>query len=197
MDSPFTKLVLQHQRLIANLIQEEDVFRQAADLILAATDLTKQRIWFIGNGASATLASHFATDFAKGSSGRIRTGVITDPAMFTALTNDLADPHDWMAEALRLNATNGDRLIAISSSGKSPNVVRAVRQARSDNDQPIFSGVITLTGFSPDNPLRQLGDVNFWVDSKHYNPVEAMHTAILGILCDLVLDELSHPKTAD
>lgn len=191
MNSPFVKLVNQHQRLLQDVLGEEATFRQAADLILAAADLTKQRIWFIGNGASATMASHFACDFAKGSGGRIRTGVITDPAMFTALTNDLADPYDWMTEALKLNATCGDRLIAISSSGRSANVVRAVQQAKSGIGQLVFNGIITFTGFSPDNPLRQLGDVNFWVDSKHYNPVEATHTAMLGILCDLVLEELS------
>ena len=61
-------------------------------------------------------------------------------------------------------------LIAISSSGRSPNILAAVGAARARG-----CTVVTLSGFRPDNPLRALGDWNFHVPSEAYGPVEMVH----------------------
>ena len=47
--------------------------------------------------------------------------------------------------------------------------------------------VVTLSGFAPDIPLRALGDVNLWVDSKAYNLVECIHRIWLTAVCDLII----------
>ena len=74
-------------------------------------------------------------------------------------------------------------LIAISSSGKSKNMINGVKSARDAN----FSSVVTLSGFTNDNALKQLGDVNLWVDSMAYNFVENVHQIWLLAIVDLVI----------
>ena len=65
----------------------------------------------------------------------------------------------------------GDRLIVISSSGSAKNMLNGVKAARKGN----FKAVVTLSGFAEDNPLRQLGDINLWINSRAYNFVENIH----------------------
>jgi D-sedoheptulose 7-phosphate isomerase len=62
-------------------------------------------------------------------------------------------------------------------------MLNGVKAARKAN----FSSVVTLSGFTHDNPLNQLGDVNLWVDSKAYNFVENIHQIWLLAIVDLVI----------
>ena len=78
---------------------------------------------------------------------------------------------------------SGDVLIAISSSGKSKNILNACKSAREKS----FSKIITFSGMSNDNPLNKEGDLNFWVDSKAYNHVENIHQFLLLSLVDLII----------
>ena len=59
-------------------------------------------------------------------------------------------------------------LILVSVSGKSPNVLRAAKAARKNK----LDKIITFSGHSSNNPLRKLGDINFWINSKSYNQVD-------------------------
>ena len=52
--------------------------------------------------------------------------------------------------------------------------------------------VITLTGFNEDNPLRQLGELEFWVDSRAYNIIENTHQIWLLMVCDLIIGEIEY-----
>ena len=52
--------------------------------------------------------------------------------------------------------------------------------------------VITLSGFEQDNPLMQLGELNFWVDSKAYNVIENIHQIWLLMICDLILGKIEY-----
>ena len=76
----------------------------------------------------------------------------------------------------------GDILILISSSGSSANVVNAAKRAKELN-----IGVITFSGFKNNNPLRNLGDINFWVDSKAYNIIEMTHHIWLLSIVDYII----------
>lgn len=67
----------------------------------------------------------------------------------------------------------------ISSSGKSPNILNGARRAR-----VMGLKMLTFSGFSAENPLRSLGDVNFWADSSDYNVVEMTHHIWLLALVD-------------
>ena len=86
---------------------------------------SKNTIFLIGNGASASIASHMAADFAK--NGKIRTQVFTDLSLITAVANDISYD-EVFAEPIKLHMRDKDLLIAISSSGNSKNIIRACEE---------------------------------------------------------------------
>ncbi|GAB4168990.1 MAG: hypothetical protein OHK0024_04450 [Thalassobaculales bacterium] len=135
------------------------------------------KIIFIGNGGSAGIASHMATDFSK--NGGLRAIAMNDAAMLTCLGNDYGYEHVF-AKQIEMQARAGDLLVAISSSGRSPNILAAAAAARAAGCR-----VLTLTGFDPANPLRAMGDVNLHVPSHHYNFVETSHMALLAAIVDM------------
>lgn len=152
-----------------------------------ATHDAGRKIIFIGNGGSAAIASHMATDYSK--NGGLRAMAMNDGATLTCLSNDLGYENVF-AKQIEMHANEGDLLIAISSSGRSESITKAVRTAREKG-----GAVITLSGFAPGNPLRALGDLNFYVASDQYGYVEIAHLAIchaiLDFSCGLVPPSLS------
>jgi D-sedoheptulose 7-phosphate isomerase len=145
------------------------------------------RIIFIGNGGSAGIASHLAIDLSKNAS--VPAACFSDASMMSCLANDYGF-EEWLAHAVRLNARAGDCLVAISSSGRSKNILNAVAKARA-----MKLDVITLSGMNPDNPLRELGDVNYWVDSRSYNIVETAHQFWMMAVIDLIIGRAEYPAT--
>jgi len=138
----------------------------------------KQSIYLIGNGASASMASHFAADLAK--NAHLHTEVFSDLSLITAISNDMG--YEWVfAEPLRRRAKKGDMLVAISSSGNSKNLLRATEIARK-----IGLKIITLSAMSPQNPLRSSGDINIYVPAQTYGYAETCHAAILHHWMDMV-----------
>jgi D-sedoheptulose 7-phosphate isomerase len=135
-------------------------------------------IFLVGNGASASLASHFAADLAK--NARLHTQVFSDLSLLTAIANDMGY-QEVFAEPLRRRGRACDMLVAISSSGRSPNVVAAVQVARQ-----LGMVVVTLTGMAPGNPLRRMGLLNAHVAANSYGTVETCHAAILHRWMDAV-----------
>lgn len=144
------------------------------------------RVYLVGNGGSASIASHIAIDFNKVC--QIRAVPLTDVSALTCLSNDYAY-EEVFAEQIGFYGEPKDSLIAISSSGKSPNIVRAAAKA---HEKGML--VVTLTGFRFDNPLRALGNYNFWVPSSSYGIVEVSHTAILHSLVDRMAAELQEDR---
>lgn len=148
------------------------------DLGRAAHEQDRKLI-LIGNGASATMAAHFALDFSKNAG--IRALSLTDAAMLTAMVNDIG-PEVMFAKQIEFFAQEGDVLVAISSSGSSLNILAAVTQARKSG-----CSIITFTGFDPANPLRLSGDLNFYVPAEEYGFVEVTHNALIHAILDLSL----------
>ena len=155
----------------------------ATGAAIASTALAARRIhdaggkaMFVGNGGSAGIASHMAIDFTK--NGNIAALAFSDAAALTCLGNDLGFEMVFERQIVA-HARPGDLLIAISSSGRSPNILNAVAAARS-RDCTVF----TLSGFSARNPLRQLGDLNLYVASDQYGLVEVSHQTLLHCLLD-------------
>lgn len=138
-----------------------------------------RKLILIGNGASASMAVHFALDFSKNAG--IRAISVNDGAMLTALVNDIG-PEAMFARQIEFYAQRGDVLVAISSSGSSPNILAAVATARDKG-----CSVITFSGFDPANPLRLSGDLNFHVPADEYGFVEVTHTALIHAILDLSL----------
>ena len=143
----------------------------------------KQSIYLIGNGASASMASHFAADLAK--NAHLHTEVFSDLSLITAISNDMG--YEWVfAEPLRRRAKKGDMLVAISSSGTSKNILYATEVARK-----IGLKIITLSAMSPQNPLRSEGLLNAYVSAETYGCAETCHAAILHHWMDMI--ETSSP----
>jgi D-sedoheptulose 7-phosphate isomerase len=150
------------------------------------------KLIFVGNGGSAAIASHMATDYSK--NGNIRSLAFNDGSMLTCLGNDLGYEQVF-ARQIELHARPGDLVIAISSSGRSQNILNAVKAARAG-----ACGVVTLSGFAPDNPLRTLGDINFYLASDRYGFVEIGHLtichAVLDFICGLRVPDAASTATA-
>ncbi len=141
------------------------------------TVATRNKIMFIGNGGSAGIASHMAIDFSK--NGEMPALCFNDGAALTCLANDFGY-EEVFERQMHFHARPGDLLVAISSSGRSQSILRAVHAARE-----IGCSVITLSGFEPGNPLRALGDINFYVARSEYGIVEVAHTALIHAVVDL------------
>lgn len=138
------------------------------------------KLMFIGNGASAAISSHMATDFWK--TGGMRALAFNDPAGLTCIGNDFGYPH-LFEKPVEMFADPGDVLVAISSSGRSENILRAAAAAKAKGCL-----VLTLTGFAPENPLRAMGDGNFHVPVDSYGQVEVLHHSICHCLLDTIVD---------
>jgi D-sedoheptulose 7-phosphate isomerase len=153
----------------------DEVVRWTAATARAAHDAGR-KLMFVGNGGSATTASHMATDYNK--NGNLRTLSLNDSSMLTCLANDYSFA-DVFAKQVEFHGGEGDLLVAISSSGKSPNILNAVSTARARG-----CTILTMSGFDPDNPLRREGDMNVYLPSEFYGIVEIGHLA----LCHAILD---------
>jgi D-sedoheptulose 7-phosphate isomerase len=134
------------------------------------------KVMFIGNGGSAAIASHMAIDFWK--NGGIRATAFNDSSLLTCLGNDFGYGYIF-EKPIEMFASPGDLLFAISSSGQSENILRGVQAAKAKGCK-----ALTFSGFKGDNPLSRLGDVNFYVPSGAYGPVEVIHQS----LCHCILD---------
>jgi D-sedoheptulose 7-phosphate isomerase len=109
----------------------------------------------------------------------MRSVSFNDGPQLTCLGNDHGSEQVF-AMPVSMFANPGDVLVAISSSGNSTNIINAVAAARARE-----CAVITLSGFGPDNRLRPLGDLNFYVPARHYGHVELAHETILDCILDL------------
>ena len=138
-----------------------------------------KNVFLIGNGASASMASHLSADLAKNAA--LLTMTFTDLSLVTALGND--DGYDTVfSSPIRWRGRPGDMLVAISSSGGSPNILKACEAAREKEVT-----IVTLSGFKADNPLRSLGDLNFYVAADTYGNAESSHAAILHHWADVLM----------
>jgi D-sedoheptulose 7-phosphate isomerase len=183
-DSDFLADYVRRLHEATALSEERLGWFHAAREIWRETRAAGGRVVFIGNGGSAAIASHLATDLNK--AGGVPTLCFNDASQITCLANDYGF-ENWIAHALRLNCRPSDSLVAISSSGRSPNILNAVGAARR-----LEMKVITLSGMEADNPLRRLGDLNLWLDSKAYNIIESAHQFWLLMVLDWIIGQAEY-----
>lgn len=158
-------------------------FNQAiADAIalINKCSVSGKKIMFIGNGASAAISSHMATDFWK--NGAIKAIAFNDSSLLTCISNDYGYQYVF-EKPIEMFAEKGDILIAISSSGRSENIIKGAKMALCKGCK-----LITLSGFEENNTLRSLGHINFYVPSSSYGPVEIIHQAICHSIIDLIIE---------
>ena len=139
-----------------------------------------QHIYLVGNGASAAMASHFAADSCK--NGGLRAQAFNDGALMTCTGNDLAFDQIFALPLARFGRA-GDMLITISSSGASPNILRALERGRE-----MQLRIVTLSGKAADNASRTLGELNFYLPTARYGWIESGHHVVMHYWLDQYLD---------
>ena len=140
----------------------------------------KGKVFFVGNGGSAAIAMHMTTDFLK--NGGIRTYSLYDSSVVTCLSNDYGY-EDVFSRQLEFLASENDLLVAISSSGKSKNIINAINVIRDKKAK-----VYTFTGFKSDNPIRKMGDINIYVPVEKFGIVESIHNLLLQEVVDIIME---------
>lgn len=154
--------------------------------LLEAHKLDKQ-VFIIGNGGSATTASHFACDLAKWSTNpkdeqirRFRALSLTENvARMTAISNDLTYD-DVFVEQLKNYLNPGDVLIVISASGNSPNVLKAIQYAKSNGVK-----TVGLFGFGG-GKAKEISDLSLVVSSRNYGISEDFHLIMEHIITEII-----------
>jgi len=168
-------------------IAEKDII-EIVDIITKACSDGKKVI-FMGNGGSATTASHFARDIsigtAKEGKPRVRAISLADSiAAITSLANDVGY-NSVFKEQLIGQVDKGDVVIGISASGNSPNVLEAMEYARS-------AGAVTVgfIGFGG-GKLKELSDKSIVLSSRDYGQVEDTHLVLDHIFTCLVKERIA------
>lgn len=158
-------------------------FDRAAD-ILTDGYLRGARVFSCGNGGSASIANHLVCDHTKGI--RTKTDLLpnmgslsSNVELITAIANDVAY-EEVFAFQLESQASPGDVLVAISSSGRSTNIVRALTWA---HDNGLHT--IVITGFEG-GAARTLADVAIHFECSNYGIVEDLHQAVMHALAQYI-----------
>ncbi len=162
----------------ASSIDTREVDRAAEVLIEAYT--RGATVFSCGNGGSASISNHLQCDHLKG----VRTqtdlspkvhSLSTNVELVTAIANDIGY-EDIFSYQLQSQSRPGDVLVAISSSGRSSNIVGALTWARENG-----LSTIALSGFEGGD-AKKVADVAIHVDSKNYGIVEDLHQAVMHTL---------------
>ena len=144
-------------------------------------DRKRGLIFFCGNGASATMAEHMSHDWFQ--NAEVNTTTCAETAHITAISNDLTFEDVF---SYRINRILSERyiLVSISSSGNSPNIVKALEAGKKRG-----AYCITFSGKNEDNKSRGMGDLNFYVPLSTYGLVESVHAVILHAALDNFLEK--------
>lgn len=168
-----------------DLIDRESIDKAMKTLIKARDE--KHFIYIMGNGGSASTASHFTGDFNKGLSlnreKRFRFVCLNDnAASVLSLANDV-DYSQVFVEQLKNFLSDGDIVMAISGSGNSANVIHAVEYAKSRGNT-----VIGLTGYSG-GKLKALSDINLHIPIDNMQIVEDLHMVFDHLMMSILYHE--------
>jgi D-sedoheptulose 7-phosphate isomerase/D-glycero-D-manno-heptose 1,7-bisphosphate phosphatase len=162
---------------------ERGSFDHAAAILLEAY-ARDARTFSCGNGGSASIANHMQCDHVKG----VRTAtdltprvlsLSTNVELLTAIANDLGYENVFVHQ-LQSQSRPGDVLVAVSSSGRSPNIVRALTWAQDNGLR-----TIAITGFDG-GEARTVAEVCIHVDCANYGVIEDLHQAVMHALAQYI-----------
>ncbi|MDC0951329.1 SIS domain-containing protein [Candidatus Pelagibacter sp.] len=143
-----------------------------------------KKVIIFGNGGSAAISSHVSTDLTK--NARIRSINFNEADLLTCFSNDFGYEKVF-SKSLEFYADKGDIVIIISASGKSKNLLEAARFCKKNKIL-----LYTFTGFSKSNPLKKMGNINLWVNSKAYNIIENIHQIWLLSIVDRIIGKTEY-----
>ena len=174
----YNKYFKEYVNSISDLLDDVDanLIDQTVELIKKTREKNK-KIYIIGNGGSASIASHISVDFAK--VAKVKSSTFNNANLISCFANDYGY-ENWVAEAIKSYCDNGDLIILISSSGKSKNIINAAQYCNNNN-----FNLITFSGFDTNNPLNKMGNINFYIKSENYNFIEMSHHIILVSIVDI------------
>ena len=156
---------------------ESEIFFNKINLLLKKIQKTKGKIYFFGNGASASFSNHMALDWSK--NGGVLALSLSDSSMLTALANDYSYDEAFV-EFMKINCiSTNDLVISTSSSGNSKNIVNVLNYCRKNN---ITS--IGLSGLNPGNKTEKIANYSLFVPSKTYGMVECIHQVFHHLILD-------------
>ena len=151
---------------------------------LISVNKKNKKVIIFGNGGSASISSHISIDLTK--NAKIRSINFNEANLLTCFSNDYGY-HKVFSKSLEFYVDKGDVVIIISSSGKSKNVLEAAKMCKK---KKIL--LYTFTGFSKSNPLKKMGNINLWVNSKAYNIIENIHQIWLLSIVDRIIGKTEY-----
>lgn len=165
---------------ISSILNQTDFI--ALEIITRSLILTKKKnkkIIILGNGGSAAIASHVSIDLTK--NAKIKSVNFNEASLLTCFSNDYGYKKVF-SKSLEFYADRGDVVIIVSSSGRSKNLIEAAKFCKK---KKIL--LYTFTGMRETNPLKKMGNINLWVDSKAYNIIENIHQIWLLSIVDKII----------
>lgn len=180
MQIDFVHALAEHQRAIDSVLQQSQQIEQAVMSIIKSVDSGGKVIW-LGNGGSAADAQHMAAElmvrYVKNRRPIASIALTTDSSILTAHSNDY-EFETVFARQIEGLANPDDVVIAMSTSGKSANVVKAIEVAK---DKGCFT--VAMTG-SAESPLNDLSDICFRVDTMETARAQEAHSMISHLICE-------------
>lgn len=148
----------------------DTAFKQLKNYSLMALE-RKKTVYFIGNGASASISNQVAADLARNAG--LRTETFFNLSLITAIASDMNYDHVFTIPLSR-KMEPGDMLVAVNDSGEARNIISAVKEATR-----IGGNVFTFSAMCPENTLRSLGLINFYIPADSHEKANVCHTALL------------------
>lgn len=158
--------------------------KKIIDTIVNALERKKRydnKIFIVGNGASCSMASHFATDLVKNCG--IMAESLNDGALLTCFANDFSF-EDSYKEMLARKLKKYDMVICISSSGESPNIKKVLEFTKKH-----YVETLTFTAFESDNSVRNNGTWNIYCPASTYGMAESSHAFWIHKIIDSYLEK--------
>jgi D-sedoheptulose 7-phosphate isomerase len=184
MSKNFFKKYFYNQINLLKIDDEEINKLEKIKKLLKIIKRKRKKVIIFGNGGSAAISSHVSIDLTK--NARIRSINFNEADLLTCFSNDYGYEKVY-SKSLEFYADRGDVVIIISSSGKSKNVLEAAKICKK---KKIL--LYTLTGFSKSNPLKKMGNINLWVNSKAYNIIENIHQIWLLSIVDRIIGKTEY-----
>ena len=174
--------IAEHQRVVADMADSAELLASIADHIIDRFN-NGGRLYVLGNGGSAADAQHIAAELV----GRFKhdrkalpaVALSTDSSVLTAVGNDLGFETCFVRQ-IEAHVTDRDIVWALSVSGTSPNVIRALKRAKA-----IGALVIGFTGRSG-GKVRELTDLCFRVNHVASDRVQESHQLGYHVICDRI-----------
>lgn len=151
-------------------------------------ELNKGRIFFFGNGASASFSNHMALDWSK--NGGVLSICLSDSAMLTALANDYNFDGCFLEFLKIYKPTSNDLIVTTSSSGNSKNVVNVLEYCKESNIR-----TFGFSGLNEGNKTEKLADFSLFVPMKTYGMVECIHQVFHHLWLDKYMKIREWDKT--